>query len=233
MKTNDYQYDELQQIGVDYANWEEVARYDVRMQRLRDIKTEINNLVAAASPTVDSNILEFGTGTGEFAIALAKLSQKVCAVDVSPVMLEYARKKAEERGIKNIAFHHAGFLTFDAPSEKFDMIFTQLALHHLPDFWKSIALKNVFNLLKKGGTFFVKDVVYPSGIENYDSFFSDIIKGIESSAGTEFTKEVMEHIRKEYSTLDWVMEGLLKKSGFTIVNTTVENGFFYTYLCTK
>ncbi len=233
MKTNKWLYDELQQIGVDYENCEEVEKYDARMQKLRDIKTEINYLVEATTPTTKSQVLEFGTGTGEFAVALSRLSQKVVAVDVSSVMLEYAEKKAKSKKINNIEFHHAGFLTFNEIPEQFDIIFTQLALHHLPDFWKSIALKNIYNLLKKGGKFFLKDVVYPSNIEDYASFFNTIIKGFENSAGPEFTKEIVDHIRKEYSTLDWIIEDLLTKSGFSILETNVENGFIYTYLCTK
>lgn len=233
MKTKEWQYNELQQTGVDYANSEEVEKYDVRMQKLRDIKTEIDNLIEATAPTRKSKVLEFGTGTGEFAVVLSQLSQKVFAVDVSPVMLEYARKKAKSRKVKNIEFYHAGFLTFNESPEQFDIIFTQLALHHLPDFWKSMALKNIYNLLKKGGKFFLKDVVYPSGIENYGSFFNAIIEDVENSAASEFTKEYIGHISKEYSTLDWIMEDLLTKSGFSILETNVENDFIYTYLCTK
>ena len=88
-------------------------------------------------------------------------------------------------------------------------------------------------MLKKGGKFFLKDVVYPSDIENYESFFNTILKDIENSVASEFTKEFIEHIRKEYSTLDWILEDLLTKSGFSILETNVENGFVYTYLCTK
>ncbi|MDH3392842.1 MAG: class I SAM-dependent methyltransferase, partial [Desulfobulbaceae bacterium] len=152
---------------------------------------------------------------------------------VSPVMLAYAEHKATSRGISNIEFHHAGFLTFDQQPEQFDIIFTQLALHHLPDFWKSIALKNIHNLLKKGGKLFIKDVVYPSAIDDYTPFFEAIIKGIESSAGAEYTKEIIAHVKKEYSTLDWILEELLTKSGFSILNTSIDNGFIYTYLCEK
>jgi len=233
MKSNKWLYNELNQIGVDYASYEEVEKYDSHMQKLRDIKNEISTLVAATAPTEKSKVLEFGAGTGEFSVALALLSQEVVAVDVSQAMLDYAKEKARSRKINNIQFHHAGFLTFDEQAEQFDIIFTQLALHHLPDFWKSIALNNIFNLLKDGGRFFLKDVVYPSGIENYELFFNSVIEGIVNSIGAEFSKEIIEHIREEYSTLDWVLEELLSKSGFTILNRTVENGFIYTYLCEK
>jgi len=216
MKPEAWQYDELQQVGVNYDNLREVEKYDARMQKLRDIKTEIDALVEATAPTADSVVLEIGAGTGEFAIALAPLCKKICVADVSLAMLEYAQKKAAARKITNIEFRHAGFLTFEQPEEQFDIIFSQLALHHLPDFWKAVALKGVHALLKNGGNFYLKDVVYPSDMEDYDSYFNGIIKGIESSAGAEFTKEVIEHIKNEYSTLDWIMEDLLKKSGFTI-----------------
>ncbi len=233
MKKNKWQYDELQQVGVDYGNYDEVARYDARMKKLRDIKTEINNLIQATSPTPDSIILEIGTGTGEFAVAIVEESQKLFAVDVSPVMLEYAKKKAEDRKIENIEFHHAGFLTYNGSSEQFDIIYTRLALHHLPDFWKSIALNRIYLSLKEGGKFYLKDVVYPSNVEDYDLFFNSIIEGIEKSVSSEFTQEFIDHIKKEYSTLDWIMEDLLTKAGFSILETKVENSFIYTYLCEK
>ena len=155
MTSSNWQYNELQQVGVNYSNFEEVARYDARMQKLRNIKSEIDKLVAITSPTAESRVLELGIGTGEFAIAVSQLVKKVTAVDVSTAMLDYAKKKAFEKNIHNIEFHHAGFLTFNASPEQFDIVFTQLALHHLPDFWKFVALKKINTLLKKGGKFFL------------------------------------------------------------------------------
>jgi putative AdoMet-dependent methyltransferase len=233
MKSQEWCYNELLQVGVDYANSKEVEKYDARMQKLRNIKKEIELLVEATAPSAEAAILEIGTGTGEFAIALSKFCKKVCAIDVSPVMLEYARAKAASRKIGNIEFRHAGFLSYEPAGEQYDIIFTQLALHHLPDFWKSVALTNVYGLLKKGGKFFLKDVVFPSAVKNYETFFNGVIESIENSAGAEFTKEIKEHIKKEYSTLDWIMENLLIKSGFDILQKNVENGFIASYLCSK
>jgi ubiquinone/menaquinone biosynthesis C-methylase UbiE len=63
------------------------------MSRLRNIKGEIDIIIDALKPSQVSTILEIGSGTGKFAIALSKLSHKLYAIDVSPVMLEYAREK--------------------------------------------------------------------------------------------------------------------------------------------
>jgi putative AdoMet-dependent methyltransferase len=233
MSWKEWQYNELQQAGVDYSTLEEVARYDSRMQELRDIKAEINSLMKAVAPTKESRILEIGTGTGEFALALAELCHSVLAVDVSDMMLDFAGKKAKERQVENVEFCHAGFLSFDYSRGPFHIIFSQLALHHLPDFWKFVALKKIFNALETGGQFFLKDVVFPSTIENYDFFFDGIIESVKNSSAAEFTKEYIVHIREEFSTLDWIMEDLLKKAGFTILEANTENEIIYNYLCSK
>jgi len=226
-------YNELLQTGVDYTSIEEVKRYDTRMSRLRDIKGEIGIIVDALKPSPKSTILEIGSGTGEFAIAISKLCHKLYAIDVSPVMLDYSREKAKANKAYNIEFHHAGFLTFEHTGEKFDHIYTQLALHHLPDFWKIIALKKIHGLLKPGGKFFLMDVVYPSAIDDFETYFEEIIKELEVSVGAEDTKEYSEHISKEFSTLDWIMEKLLTSAGFTISHFSQVNKFMTTYVCTK
>lgn len=58
----------------------------------------------------------------------------VYAVDISPVMLGFASKKAGSQGMNNIKYCHAGFLTCEHSGEPVDVIISQLALHHLPDF---------------------------------------------------------------------------------------------------
>jgi ubiquinone/menaquinone biosynthesis C-methylase UbiE len=226
-------YNELLQTGVDYTNFQEVERYDVRMNKLRDIKGEIDILIDALNPSPESTILEIGSGTGEFAIALSKLCLKLHAIDISPVMLDYAREKAKSKSVNNIEFHKAGFLTYEHSGEKFDYIYSQLALHHLPDFWKIIALKKIYNLLKPGGKFFLMDVVYPSAIDDYEIYFKEIIEDLEESVGSEYTQEYYEHISKEFSTLDWIMEKLLTSAGFTISHSSLKNKFISTYICIK
>lgn len=53
----------------------------------------------------------------------------------------------------NIEFIQSGFLTYEHQSEPVDLIFTKAALHHLPDFWKQIALLRLNQMLKMGRAF--------------------------------------------------------------------------------
>jgi putative AdoMet-dependent methyltransferase len=101
-------------------------------------------------------VIDIGSGTGTFAIQVAQRCAIVYAVDVSKAMLDRAQSKAAEAGVSNIVFHHAGFLTYEHNEAPVDAVVTTFAFHHLPDFWKGIALKRVHGMLQPGGP-----VLYP------------------------------------------------------------------------
>jgi putative AdoMet-dependent methyltransferase len=226
-------YDEFKQVGVDYADIEEIQAYDFRMQKLRDIEKEVGIIRDVLEIKDRDLVLEVGTGTGELALNLSQYCRKIIAVDVSEKMIEFARIKAEKQGKENIRFCHAGFLTYENHDESFDIIIAQLVLHHLPDFWKMVALRRIYKMLKDGGKFYLRDVVFPSHIEDYDRYFTGIITGLKKTAGEKIANETEIHIREEFSTLDWIMEGLLKKAGFRIEETKYFDGFIATYVCKK
>ncbi len=100
-----WQYNEMQQVGTDYADEAEVETYDRRMQRLRDVNEETETIIKSINLKKDDTILEIGTGTGSFAIEAAKHCSKVIAIDVSPKMLEFAQRKAQTMGITNVEFN--------------------------------------------------------------------------------------------------------------------------------
>jgi ubiquinone/menaquinone biosynthesis C-methylase UbiE len=225
-------YNEFKQTGVDYTDSEEIQAYDLRMQKLRDIESESNWLREILKIKDTDVILEIGTGTGELALKLSVYCRKVVAIDVSKKMIDFAKMKAESQNKVNIQFYNAGFLTFENYDKPFDVIVTQLALHHLPDYWKIMALRRIYGMLKEGGIFYLRDVVFPSLIQDYDSYFNNIITDLKKSAGDKIAEETEIHIREEFSTLDWIMEGLLKNAGFYIEAVKCD-GFIVGYLCKK
>ena len=44
--------------------------------------------------------------------------------------------------------------------------------------------------------------------------------------------ETLIHIKDEFSTYDWIMDGLFEKTGFSIDSKIIE-GNFLTYICSK
>jgi putative AdoMet-dependent methyltransferase len=231
--TPPWQYNELQQVGTDYADSVHVEAYNRQMQKLRDIKQEIQNIINCLDIKPDHTILEFGTGTGEFAIEASMHYAVVHALDVSPTMLEYARQKAEQQGVTNIQFHHAGFLTYEHQGKPLDAVVSQLALHHLPDFWKMIALQRIFEMLESGGKFYLMDTVYSFEPVDHVSFFNDWLDTIKETAGEDIARDTEIAICDEFTTVDWIMEGLLRKVGFQIEKAEYPTKFLAVYMCIK
>jgi ubiquinone/menaquinone biosynthesis C-methylase UbiE len=225
-------YDELKQVGVDYTDIEEVKVYDLQMRKLRDIGTESKNIKEFLKIKNSDLVLEIGTGTGELALNISAHCKRLIAIDVSKTMIHFARTKAEIQNKKNIQFYNAGFLTYNNQGELFDVVITQLALHHLPDYWKMVALKRIHAMLKEDGKLYLRDVVFPSEVQDYDSYFAIILADLKKSAGNKVAEETEIHIKDEFSTLDWIMEGLLKTAGFQIENIQYD-GFMASYLCKK
>lgn len=227
-----WQYDEFKQIGTDYESREAIEAYDRQMQSLRDVAGESEHILDILGITPESTILEIGTGTGEFAVRAAARCARVYAADVSEPMLEYARKKAESRDVGNIEFMRAGFLTFTL-DEPVDAIVSQLALHHLPDHWKAIALTRVYDALKDGGRFYLRDMVFPGDVRTHQALFDTWVEACEKTISSKMAREVEEHIREEHSTLDWIMEGLLTSTGFSVISRESPDQLFTGYVCLR
>jgi putative AdoMet-dependent methyltransferase len=179
-------YDEFKQIGKDYGDEAEVDLYDTSHADFRDIKAEAEAVLVMLDIQPETVLIDFGAGTGTFAITAAQRCHTVHAVDISPAMLRYARRKATTAGVTNIHWHHAGFLTYEHSGEPVDVITTTFALHHLPDYWKGIALKRLHAVLKPGGQFYLRDVI----MEEADSM-ENIATLIEQQAvaGGDFLRE--------------------------------------------
>ena len=226
-----WQYDEMKHVGKDYNNISEVEAYDVRHSKFRDVKKENELILNTLSVQKHDVIIEFGAETGSFAIQAARSCSKIYAVDVSQAMLDYAKNKAISNETTNIVFCHGGFLTYSHDEGPVDIIVTSTALHHLPDIWKAVALRRMNCMLKKGGKLFLSDVVF--SYDNYEENITRWLARLEDIAGREIARDVEMHIKKEYSTFTWIMEGLLDKAGFEIDNVTYHEGVLAKYVCTK
>ena len=124
-------------------------------------------------------MIDFGAGTGTFAIAVASVCKQVIAVDVSPAMVEALRDKVAERGAMNVECVQAGFLSYEHRGPPVDFIYTRNTLHHLPDFWKGIALARMAELLAPGGTLRLRDLVFSFDLSEAEA---EIATWIEATA---------------------------------------------------
>jgi len=229
--TQNWFYDEFIQVGKDYTDSKEVELYETTHSTFRDIQQESIELLDKLKPKAEDVLVDFGCGTGVFVLEAAARCAKVYAVDVSRAMLDYAREKVQKAGINNIEFCHSGFLNVAIENGTVNFITSTFSFHHLPDFWKGIALNRMNKMLVTGGKLYLKDVVVTD--ENALDHIQLMINH-QAKVGGDFMKEDAEkHFQEEFSTYDWVMEGLLSRAGFQIDDKDAQEGVLCSYLCTK
>lgn len=231
MKIPSWQYSEPDHPGANFDALVEV--YDKNMQKFRDIQGEIREILDFLELKPDQTVLEIGTGTGEFALAAAHHCAQVYAVDLSAGMLRHADNKAKSKGLNNIEFIQGGFLTYQHHSRPLDAAVSQIALHHLPDFWKQVALINIANMLKDGGKFCLRDMIYSFDIHKYEISIEDYISRASKAVSPEFAGSISAHIKNEYSTFDWIMRGMLERAGLKVEQEKYLDGFICVYFCKK
>ncbi len=99
----------------------------------------------------DTQVLEFGCGTGSTAIIHAPHVKHIRATDISSKMIAIAQAKADAANISNVTFEQATLEQLDVPDESLDVVLGLSILHLLPD--KEDAIARVFAMLKPGGVF--------------------------------------------------------------------------------
>ncbi len=226
-------YNELQQVGTDFKAIVQVAAYD-RNQALSRVEAE-QQLVARLGISAGHRAIDIGCGTGTFAIQAALAGAYVDAVDVSQAMLAHSRAKAETAGVlARMQFHHSGFLTYEHSADPVDFIVTKAALHHLPDFWKMVALLRMAKMLKNSGLLYLRDTVFSFQPEEYPTAIDRWIERVAKPAGQGWTAQDFEtHVREEYTTFGWILEGMLIQAGFEIETANYLTSEYAEYVCRK
>jgi SAM-dependent methyltransferase len=154
----------------------------------------------------------------------------VVAVDVSPAMVAATRDKVEALGVSNVECVQAGFLSYEHRAAQADAVYSRNALHHLPDFWKAVALERIASMLRPGGVLRLRDIVFSFDARDAEAH---IARWLEN-AGRWSRAELEEHLRDEHSTFSWLLEPMLERAGFEIVEAEYDaRRVFARYVCVK
>jgi SAM-dependent methyltransferase len=225
-------FDELANAGRENLDPAHVERYDRKMDARGAEEVE---LLRSRGLDASSVVVDLGCGTGQFALTAAALCRRVVAVDVSPLMREALRRKRDDADLGNLEIADAGFLTYEHTGDPADVVYSRYALHHLPDFWKAIALSRLADMLRRGGVLRLWDVVYsfePRDAERQiegwvaDTMAADVERGWTRA-------ELAEHVRDEHSTFTWLLEPMIERAGFDIVQADYSASVFARYVCKK
>ena len=224
--------DELDFAGAEHLDPGFVIGYEQK-QGNPDPSADLD-VLAAHGVGLTSTIVDFSAGTGIFALAAARRFGHVIAVDISPAMLRVVRDRATEAGLANLDCVQAGFLSYQHAGVPVDAVYTRNALHHLPDFWKGMALVRMAGMMRTGGVMRLHDIIYDFQPLEAETVLAGWLDSASADPARGYTREdFAEHIRNEYSTFRWLLEPMLVSTGFDIETADFRGSVYGAYTCLK
>ena len=220
------EFDEHKQVGVDYGKHQKALEWhNFRKERPYALALKWLNLKSS------DVLIDIGCGSGLHLRDALQRCHFVHGLDVSNAMLQIAQETLV--GFSNFSLHHAGFLGI----KKCLLIppptcaFSWGALHHLPDFWKFVALTNVREAIGSGKYLLLEDVVWCFTPHEYESALESLIDSHHKSFGEEVANDLRQNIKEEFVTFDFVLDELISRAGFFVENKHVsDDSCFATYL---
>jgi len=134
--------------------WDKVApgyaKSPVKDMASYDLTMQLTRVYLGA----DDKALEIGGGTGTTALRLADAVDHLTSTDISSVMIDIARAKADGDGVGNVTFRRASIGDAVGADDPFDVVLAFNLLHlieNLPE-----ALSDIHAMVKPGGLFISK-----------------------------------------------------------------------------
>jgi len=214
MAPGSLEFDESGHAGREHLDADYVAAYD--RKAATDPSDDVQAMRDAGVGEHDV-VVDLGAGTGTFAAAIAPWCRDVVAVDISPPMLAATRERCRQLGLSNVRCVEGGFLSYEHEGPAAGAVYSRNALHHLPDFWKAVALTRIAGFLAPGGVLRLRDLVYSFEPGAAEIMLERWYAGASATSEVGWTRaELEEHVRTEFSPFSWILEPMLERCGFEI-----------------
>jgi ubiquinone/menaquinone biosynthesis C-methylase UbiE len=143
--------------------WAEDLGYPEELSRVPDVSVEsfagVANTFELGRLEPGEHVLDLGCGAGTDSLVAARMvgpGGRVVGIDMTPEMLDKARRGAEELGATNVEFVEAEAERLPFPDESFDVVISNGVIDLIPD--KDAVFSELFRVLKAGGRLQVADV---------------------------------------------------------------------------
>jgi ubiquinone/menaquinone biosynthesis C-methylase UbiE len=116
----------------------------------------LNFIVRSAGAGPNDTVLDVACGPGLLACAFAKVVRHATGIDITPAMLEQARKAQQEQGLTNVSWKQGDVTRLPYPDEHFSIVSCRFVFHHLEE--PLVVLKEMKRVCKPGGRIVVADM---------------------------------------------------------------------------
>lgn len=172
---------------------DKALNWDKDPQKIERASIIANGIREIIKPDGTSNALEFGCGTGMLSYFLRNDFKSITLMDTSKGMLEVLEKRILDEKINNftpVLFDLTNNV-YPTESEKFDVIYTSMTLHHISDI--NHLLQKFNSILNSGGYLCIADLEKEDGsfhsehpeFDGHKGFSRDIIDAFLINNGFE------------------------------------------------
>jgi len=116
----------------------------------------------------EMTVLEYGAGTGITSLLLKDLVKEITLMDNSSEMVRLMTEKIKTSKAKNLKVLNFNLEHSDYKNDRFDLIFTQMVLHHVTDI--DLIISRFKKLLNPGGFLAIADLYPEDGSFHGDDF---------------------------------------------------------------
>ncbi len=116
----------------------------------------LNFIVRASGAGPEDTVLDVGCGPGLLACAFARVARRATGIDLTPAMLEQARKTQQEQGLTNLMWQQGDVRALPFRNEGFSIVSSRFVFHHLQE--PLVVLKEMKRVCQTGGRVVVADM---------------------------------------------------------------------------
>jgi ubiquinone/menaquinone biosynthesis C-methylase UbiE len=162
------------------------------------------------------NVLDVACGPGLVACEFASIARHVTGIDITPAMIEQAKKLQAERGLTNLTWQIGEATPLPFGDNLFSLVFTRFSFHHFMN--PLTVLREMMRVCTPGGRVAVVDVALPPNKVNAYNQMEKLRDPSHTRALTigEFTTLVREvglqEVKTGYHKIEMELEGQIKAS---------------------
>lgn len=124
---------------------------------------DAEKIARLAEPLPTDSGLDLACGPGTFTMALARKAKQVFGFDLTPALLDLARRKASAEGVENVTLICGDATALPFGDRSLDVAVCGYSLHHMSE--PRLALEEVARVLRPGGRLAVVDLFVPDGAD--------------------------------------------------------------------
>ncbi|MFN8597505.1 MAG: class I SAM-dependent methyltransferase [Anaerolineae bacterium] len=157
---------------------QKASQWDAKPERVERAQAMADGIRAALPLSERVTALEYGCGTGLVSFALQPYLGHITLADSSSGMLAVLREKIAGGHVQNMTPRSLDLLIEPLPSERYQLIYTLMTLHHISD--TDRILRAFYALLDTPGYLCVADLDTEDGTFHEDEFHGHL--GFDRSA---------------------------------------------------